>query len=84
MATELESRNRHLLETLEELDRSRQQVTGERNFMEGVVNSISSAILPFSRDGLLISVNTNGRMHSGYAGGCRQALPGDFCPAGPS
>ena len=62
MATELESRNRHLLETLAELDRSRQQVTGERNFMEGVVNSISSAILPFSRDGLLLSVNTNGRM----------------------
>ena len=61
MAAELESRNRHLLETLAELDRSRQQVTGERNFMEGVVNSISSAILPFSRDGLLISVNTNGR-----------------------
>jgi signal transduction histidine kinase len=61
MAAELENRNRHLLETLTELDRSRQQVTGERNFMEGVVNSISSAILPFSRDGLLISVNTNGR-----------------------
>jgi signal transduction histidine kinase len=61
MAAELESRNRHLLETLAELDRSRQQVTGERNFMEGVVNSISSAILPFSPDGLLISVNTNGR-----------------------
>jgi len=62
MAAELESRNRHLLATLAELDRSRQQVTGERNFMEGVVNSISSAILTFSRDGLLISVNTNGRM----------------------
>jgi len=62
MAAELESRNRHLLDTLAELDHSRQQVTGERNFMEGVVNSISSAILPFSRDGLLISVNTNGRM----------------------
>lgn len=62
MAAELESRNRHLLETLAELDRSRQLVTGERNFMEGVVNSISSAILPFSPDGLLISVNTNGRM----------------------
>lgn len=61
MAAELENRNRHLLETLAELDRSRQQVIGERNFMEGVVNSISSAILPFSRDGLLISVNTNGR-----------------------
>lgn len=61
MADELESRNRHLLETLSELDRSRQEVTGERNFMEGVVNSISSAIIPFSRSGLLISINTNGR-----------------------
>ncbi len=61
MAAELENRNRYLLETLAELDRSRQQVTGERNFMEGVVDSISSAILPFSPDGLLISVNTNGR-----------------------
>lgn len=65
MAEELENRNRHLLETLAELDRSQQQVTGERNFMEGVVNSISSAILPFSPDGLLISVNTNGRMIMG-------------------
>ena len=61
MAAELESRNRHLLKTLSELDRSRQEVTGERNFMEGVVNSISSAIIPFSRSGLLISINTNGR-----------------------
>lgn len=61
MAAELESRNNHLLEILSELDRSRQEVTGERNFMEGVVNSISSAIIPFSRSGLLISINTNGR-----------------------
>lgn len=59
MASELETRNRHLLETMTELDRSRQEVTGERNFMEGVVNSISSAILTFSREGLLISFNTN-------------------------
>jgi signal transduction histidine kinase len=62
MATELEKRNRHLLETLTELDRSRQEVTGERNFMEGVVDSISSAIIPFSRSGQLISINTNGRI----------------------
>lgn len=62
MAEELEKRNRHLLETLAELERSRQEVTGERNFMEGVVDSISSAIIPFSRDGLLISINTNGRL----------------------
>lgn len=61
MAAELEKRNRHLLETLAELDRSRQEVTGEKNFMEGVVDSISSAIITFSRDGLLISINTNGR-----------------------
>ncbi|HZV82901.1 MAG TPA: ATP-binding protein, partial [Geobacteraceae bacterium] len=62
MAAELEARNRHLMETMGELDRSRRKVTEERNFMEGVVNSISSAILPFSPDGLLLSVNTCGRM----------------------
>jgi signal transduction histidine kinase len=60
MAAELEKRNRHLLETLAELDRSRQEVTGERNFMEGVVNSISSAIIPFASSGAMISVNTKG------------------------
>ena len=59
MAEELESRNSRLLETLSALDRSREEVTGERNFMEGVVNSISSAILPFSPQGVLISMNTN-------------------------
>lgn len=59
MAEELESRNSRLMETLSALDRSREEVTGERNFMEGVVNSISSAILPFSPQGVLISVNTN-------------------------
>jgi len=61
MAAELETRNRHLMETMGELDRSRRKVTEERNFMEGVVNSISSAILPFSPDGLLLSINTYGR-----------------------
>jgi signal transduction histidine kinase len=60
MAAELETRNRHLLDTMEQLDRSRQEVTGERNFMEGVVNSISSAIIPFSSSGEMISVNTKG------------------------
>jgi signal transduction histidine kinase len=61
MAAELETRNRSLLETLNELDSSRSLVTGERNFMESVLNSISSAILTFSRMGELISVNANGR-----------------------
>jgi signal transduction histidine kinase len=61
MANELETRNHHLVETMNELDRSRKEVIGERNFMESVVNSISSAILTFSRDGLLISANSNGR-----------------------
>ena len=61
MADELERRNGSLLETLSQLDRSRHEVIGERNFMEGVVNSISSAILPFSCSGVLISINTNGR-----------------------
>lgn len=61
MASELENRNSSLLETLSELDRSRKNVTDERNFMEGVVNSISSAILPFSPEGRLISSNSTGR-----------------------
>jgi signal transduction histidine kinase len=61
MAEELAARNRRLLDTMDELDRSRLLVTGERNFMERVVNSISSGILPFSPDGILISVNSNGR-----------------------
>lgn len=60
MAAELETRNRHLLDTMEQLDRSRQEVTGERNFMEGVVNSISSAIIPFASSGAMISANTKG------------------------
>jgi signal transduction histidine kinase len=61
MAAELETRNSRLMETLAALDRSRREVTDERNLMEGVVNSISSAILPFSPGGELISVNTYGR-----------------------
>jgi len=60
MADELEIRNSHLLETMQQLSRSRQEVTGERNFMEGVVNSISSAIIPFASSGRMISVNTKG------------------------
>lgn len=60
MADELEVRNRHILETLTELARSRETVTGERNFMEEVLNSISSAIIPFSPQGELISINTKG------------------------
>lgn len=60
MADELEVRNRHILETLAELAHSREAVTGERNFMEEVLNSISSAIIPFSPTGELISINTKG------------------------
>ncbi|NVN98339.1 MAG: HAMP domain-containing protein [Geobacteraceae bacterium] len=60
MADELEVRNRHILETLSELARSRETVTGERNFMEEVLNSISSAIIPFSPQGEMISINTKG------------------------
>ena len=62
MAAELEKRNGSLMETLRKLDDSRREVTEERNLMAGVVNSISSAILPFSRQGELISINANGRV----------------------
>jgi signal transduction histidine kinase len=61
MASELDSRNRRLLETMSQLDLSRQAVTGERNFMANVLDSISSGILTFSPAGALVSVNTCGR-----------------------
>ncbi|HIJ96716.1 MAG TPA: HAMP domain-containing protein [Desulfuromonadales bacterium] len=61
MATELESRKSSLLTTLDELRRSRLDIIAERNFKESVLESISSAIVTFSPDGLLTSINSTGR-----------------------
>jgi len=65
MADELESRKQNLLATLDELRRSRLEILDERNFKESVLESISSAILTFSPDGLLTSINGNGKRFLG-------------------
>jgi signal transduction histidine kinase len=57
MARELELRKNNLLETLDELSSSRKAVIAEKNFKESILDSISSAILTFSHDGRLTSVN---------------------------
>lgn len=72
MAEELERRKKSLLQTLEELRTSRQEIMDERNFKESVLESISSAILTFSPDGILTSVNGTGRRLLGDP-----AMPGD-------
>lgn len=61
MATELETRKRNLLTTLDELRRSRLEIMDERNFKESILESISSAIMTFSPEGLLTSINATGR-----------------------
>lgn len=61
MAAELETRKTNLLTTLDELRRSRLDIIAERNFKESVLESISSAIVTFSPDGLLTSINSTGR-----------------------
>jgi signal transduction histidine kinase/HAMP domain-containing protein len=60
MADELEIRKNSLLTTLDELRRSRMDILDERNFKESVLESISSAIVTFSPDGRLTSINGNG------------------------
>jgi len=60
MADELERRNSSLMDTLSELEHSRQQIIEERNFKESILGSISSAILSFSPSGILLSVNRYG------------------------
>ncbi len=60
MADELETRKKSLLTTLDELRGSRLDILAERNFKESVLESISSAIITFSPDGLLTSINGNG------------------------
>ncbi|MBL0226874.1 MAG: HAMP domain-containing protein [Geobacteraceae bacterium] len=61
MASELEIRKTSLLSTLDELRRSRLEILDERNFKESILESISSAIVTFSPDGLLTSINATGR-----------------------
>jgi signal transduction histidine kinase len=65
MAEELELRKNSLLSTLDELRRSRLEILDERNFKESVLESISSAIVTFSPDGLLTSINATGRQFLG-------------------
>uniref|UniRef100_A0A831UDM5 histidine kinase n=1 Tax=Geobacter metallireducens TaxID=28232 RepID=A0A831UDM5_GEOME len=61
MASELELRKRGLLNTLDQLQASKAQITAEKNFKASILESISSAILTFSPDGLLSSINGTGR-----------------------
>jgi len=65
MANELELRKTSLLSTLDELQRSRMEIMEERNFKESILESISSAIVTFSREGLLTSINATGRTFLG-------------------
>ena len=65
MAEELEIRKNNLLSTLDELRRSRLEILDERNFKESILESISSAIVTFSPQGLLTSINTTGRIFFG-------------------
>jgi signal transduction histidine kinase len=60
MAEELEHRKNSLLETLEKLRSSRREIMDERNFKEGILESISSGILTISPEGLLTSINGTG------------------------
>ncbi len=62
MSSELEIRKSNLLSTLDELRHSRLEILDERNFKESILESISSAIVTFSPDGLLTSINATGRM----------------------
>lgn len=65
MAEELQQRKNSLLATLDELQRSRMEILEERNFKESILESISSAIITFSNDGILKSINATGRVFLG-------------------
>jgi signal transduction histidine kinase len=65
MSDELETRKTSLLTTLDELRRSRLEILDERNFKESILESISSAIVTFSPEGLLTSINATGRLFLG-------------------
>lgn len=69
MAEELEQRKQSLLDTLGELRASRREIMAERNFKESILESISSAILTLSPDGLLTSINATGRQMLGRRAG---------------
>lgn len=65
MSNELELRKTSLLSTLDELRRSRLEILDERNFKESILESISSAIITFSPEGRLTSINATGRKFLG-------------------
>jgi signal transduction histidine kinase len=65
MADELQARKVSLLSTLDELRRSRLEILDERNFKASILESISSAIVTFSPEGLLTSINGTGRKFLG-------------------
>jgi signal transduction histidine kinase/HAMP domain-containing protein len=67
MAAELEFRKNSLLRTLDELSSSRKEILEERNFKESVLESITSAILTFSPNGTLTSINGTGKSFFGEA-----------------
>jgi signal transduction histidine kinase/HAMP domain-containing protein len=62
MADELDLREKSILSTLDELRKSRLEIMDERNFKSSVLESISSAIVTFSPEGLLTSINGTGRL----------------------
>ena len=65
MADELELRKQNILSTLDELRNSRLEILDERNFKTSVLESISSAIVTFSPQGHLTSINGTGRLFLG-------------------
>lgn len=60
MADELEFRKNSLLNTLDELRNSRREILAERDFKESILESITSAIVTISPDGVLTSINDTG------------------------
>jgi len=62
MADELDLRKQSILSTLDELRKSRLEILDERNFKTSVLESISSAIVTFSPEGRLTSINGTGRL----------------------
>lgn len=61
MADELEARKKSILSTLDDLRKSRLEIIDERNFKTSVLESISSAIVTFSPEGRLTSINGTGK-----------------------
>jgi signal transduction histidine kinase len=66
MADELKLRKQNLLATLDELRNSRLEIMDERNFKANILESISSAIVTFSPEGLLTSINGTGLSFLGH------------------